>query len=143
MIENTSFEASNAKAIATLSDPPEEPPGESTLIASEQSSGQVLFEPTGDNQEPQGSEPDGAGSEDIEPEYTELGNSDAELRDELDDALFEDGPNGTLTADESSEGTALGAAAVPSVEASTVPAPEPFTEQSLNSAQSPSSPTQL
>ena len=143
IIENTPFELDNAEAITALSNPPQQPPGESALVASEQGSGQVLFEPAGDNQEPQGSEPDGAGSEDIEPEDTELGSSDEELWDELDDALFEEGPNGTLTADESSEGTAPGPSAIQSAEAPTVPAPEPSAGQSLDSAQSPSGHTQL
>ena len=140
--KNTPFGANHAEAIATLSDPPHELSGESALIASEQKSGQVLFEPTGDNQEPQGSESDGARSEDIEPEDTELSSSDEELWDELDEALFEDGPNGTLT-DESSEGTAQGSSAMSSTDASPAPAPGPSVEQSLNSAQSPSGHTQL
>ena len=76
VIDNPPFEADNAEAVATLRGPPKEPPGESALIASEQSSGQVLFQPTGVKQEPQGSEPDGAGSEDIEPEDTDLCSSD-------------------------------------------------------------------
>ena len=73
------FEAGSGEAIATLSDPPQEPPGDLALLASEQNSGQVLFEPTGDNQEPQGSEPYDAGSDNIEPEETEPGNWDEEL----------------------------------------------------------------
>ena len=140
--DNTPFGAYHAEGIATLSDPPHEPPGESALIASGQNSGQVLFELTGDNQEPQGSEPDGARSEDIEPEDTELSSSDEELWDELDEALFEDGPNGTLT-DESSEGTAQDPSAMSSTDASPGPAPGPSAEQSLVSTQSPSGHTQL
>ena len=140
--ENTPFGANNAEAIATLSDAPYEQPGESALIASEQNSGQVLFEPTGDNQEPQGSEPDGARSEDIEPGDTELGSSDEEMWDELDEALFEDESNGTLT-NESSEETAQGPSAMSSTDAPTGPAPQPSPEQSLSSAQSPSGHTQL
>ena len=140
--ENTPFGAYHAEGIATLSDPPHEPPGESALIASGQNSGQVLFELTGDNQEPQGSEPDGARSDDIEPEDTELSSSDEELWDELDEALFEDGPNGTLT-DESSEGTAQDLSAMSSTDASPGPAPGPSAEQSLVSTQSPSGHTQL
>ena len=142
VIEDTPFEANNSEAIATRSNPPQEPPGESARIASEQNSGHVLFEPTGDKQEPQGSVPGGAGSEDIEADDTELGSSDGELWDELEDALFEGGPNATLT-DESSEGTAQGLSAMSSTEAPTVPAPETSAEQSLNSAQSPPSHTQL
>lgn len=124
VIEDTPFEANNAEAIATLSDPPQEPPGESAVIASEQNSGHVLFEPTGDDQEPQGSVPGSAGSEAIEPEDTELGTSDGES---------EDGPNATLK----------GLSAISSTEAPTEPAPETSAEQSLNSAQSLSSHTQL
>ena len=140
--ENTPFGANHTEGIAALSDPPHEPFGESVLIASGQNSGQVLFELTGDSQEPQGSEPGGARSEDIGPEDTELSSSDEELWDELDEALFEDGPSGALT-DKSSEGTAHDPSTMSSADASTGPALGPSVEQSLVNTQSPSGHAQL
>ncbi len=130
VIGNAPFEADDAEAIATPGNPPPAPPGESASIASEQNSGQIAFEPTGDNPEPQGPEPEGAESVDTEPQDTELDGSDEELWDELDESLFEDGPNETLTADDSSRETVPGPSAMPSAGAPTEPEPGPSTEQS-------------
>ncbi len=129
VIEDTPFEADDAEAITTLSDPPPAPPGETAFMASEQNSGQTPFEPTAENAEPQGPELEDTESEDIEPEDTELDDSDEDLWDDLD-SLFEDGPDEMVTADESSDETAPGPSAMLLAGAPSEPAPEPSTEQS-------------
>ena len=130
IIENAPFEADKADAITSPRNSPQAPPRESASIVSEQKLGQVAFEPTGDNPEPQDPQPEGAEFEDMEPPETDPDDSDEEPWDSLAESLFGEGPNETLTADESFGETAPGPSAIPSVGAAIEPPPGPSTEQS-------------
>ncbi|KAK0516824.1 hypothetical protein JMJ35_001427 [Cladonia borealis] len=130
IIENAPFETDKADAITSPRNSPQAPPRESASIVSEQKLGQVAFEPTGDNQEPQDPQPEGAEFEDMEPPETDPDDSDEEPWNSLAESLFGEGPNEKLTADVSFGETAPGPSAIPSVGAAIEPAPGPSTEQS-------------
>ena len=129
IFENAPLKADKAEAIASSRSPPQVLPGKSASIASAQSLGQVAFEPTGDNPEPQEPQPEGAEYEDMEPPEPAPTDSDEELWDELDDFLFGERPNKTLTADQSFREIAPGPSTTPSAGTATEPAPGPSTEQ--------------
>ena len=129
IFENAPLKADKAEAIASSRSPPQVLPGKSASIASAQSLGQVAFEPTRDNPEPQEPQPEGAEYEDMEPPEPAPTDSDEELWDELDDSLFGERPNKTLTADQSFREIAPGPSTTPSAGTATEPAPGPSTEQ--------------
>ena len=131
IVENALSETDKAETIDSPKNYLQARPGESASIASEQNSGQVAFEPTGDNPEPQDPQSVGPEFEDIQSPKTVFNRSDEELGDELAGSIFGEAPNKTLTTDESFRESAPALSAIPLAKAAIESARAPPIEQSL------------